>query len=698
MSEATRNTVSGGAYVGTAVQAGAIHTLHLHAPLPALAAPTPRQLARPVVPFVDRTRDEALIRDVLDRHVYPVVLIVGPGGIGKTALAERILRERSAPADAILAADLHAGSIGGPARPEAVLARWLRALGRPGPWLDLEDSVAQWRSATADGTVAVLLDNADSAHQVRPLLPAAGTAVVTSRALLADLVLDGAVHHQLGPLPEPAAVELLRHLAGGRLGGEAGLQRVAADCGGKPLPLRLAALRPQAPPSAPPAHGGSQLPSRAIDMDVITVHFDASYSLVSSPARDLLRAAGTIPLTQFDTGVMAAVLDADAARVRESIAELRAAGLLIGEPGERWTGLVPGPESRGAAADLAIDLDRPALRAEQVRRALEAILAYAGQVERILTPHHRTDLTRTFQLVDPASLADPITDENAAHAWLEWADGQVETALAAAVEHDHTDLQWQLVHALWPLWHHHRDYRQWLAALAIAERAARISGNPLAHLEILNNHGVALRGVGRFEDAIAKFRASQQLAAEIGDDRARAQNSNAIGSTLERTGRRDEAEPYLTEALELRTALGDVRGCALTRLLLARCAAARGEHAEALELLDAARIDLLAEGDALNAAGALANKGRVLAGDGQFELAQSALLMALAEAEECRARGWVARCHLWMADIAREQGATALEADRLERALDAHGFDPVTRVEVEARLAAVRAVRGDADA
>nr|BEK71394.1 tetratricopeptide repeat protein [Kitasatospora purpeofusca] len=694
-----RNTISGGAYVAAAVQAGEIGAVHVHTPPPAPPVLTPRQLPRPADPFVDREADRARIGDVLARHSYPVVLIVGPGGIGKSALAERVLRERGIPGGGVLAADLRAGDVGGPARPGTVLARWLRALGRPGPFLDEEDAVAEWRTATADGSVAVLLDNADNAAQVRSLLPAAGTAVVTSRSLLAGLVLDGAVHHQLGPLPESAAVELLRRLADGRPHIAADLQRTVADCGGKPLLLRLSALRPHPLAPAGDALGGPGLPARSTDMDVTTVHLDATYRQMSPLARALVRAAGTVPFTVFDTGLIAAVLDTDTDLVRDAVAELRMAGLLTGILGERWTGLVSPPEGRSVAADLAAEEDSAELRAAQVRRALEALLGYAGQAERLLTPHHRTDLARTFTLVDPAALADPLTDESAAHDWLEWASGQVETALAATVEYDgHTDLQWQLPHALWPLWHHYRDYAQWLAAMELAERAAHRGGSLLARIEILNNFGVALRGAGRYDEAIEKFGASHLLAVELGDDRARAQNLNAIGSTLERSGRHDEAVHYLDEALELRTALGDVRGSALTRLLLARCASARGEHAEALEMLDAARTDLVAAGDVLNALNALANKGRVLADTGQWEPAETALHAALAEAQQCGAREWVARCYLWLADIAREQGATALEVDRLERSLAAHGLNPVSRVEIEARLAAVRALRGDADA
>src|ERR1035441_10589920 len=70
-----------------------------------------------------------------------------------------------------------------PADPAMVLAGWLRAAGvaaQVAP-ASVEEAAALWRSVTADRPAGVLTDDAASAGQVRPLVPAAGLIVVKSR-------------------------------------------------------------------------------------------------------------------------------------------------------------------------------------------------------------------------------------------------------------------------------------------------------------------------------------------------------------------------------------------------------------------------------------------------------------------------------------------------------------------------------------
>ncbi len=91
----------------------------------------------------------------------------------------------------------------------------------------------------------VVLDNAGSADQVRPLLPGtpACALVVTSRDALAGLVIsDGATRLDVDVLPLEDAVALLRTLIGARVDGEPGAAAELADqCCRLPLALRVAA-------------------------------------------------------------------------------------------------------------------------------------------------------------------------------------------------------------------------------------------------------------------------------------------------------------------------------------------------------------------------------------------------------------------------------------------------------------------------
>ncbi len=68
----------------------------------------------------------------------------------------------------------------------------------------LKEQAALWQSLTERRALALLLDNAASAAQVRALLPGPGPslALVTSRWRITGLSADGARFVELGPLDE----------------------------------------------------------------------------------------------------------------------------------------------------------------------------------------------------------------------------------------------------------------------------------------------------------------------------------------------------------------------------------------------------------------------------------------------------------------------------------------------------------------
>ncbi|CAM5729357.1 hypothetical protein SANTM175S_11017 [Streptomyces antimycoticus] len=109
---------------------------------------------------------------------------------------------------------------------------------------DMAEKASLWRSRTADARIAVVLDNAFTAAQVRPLLHAGpgGLTVVTSRRRLTGLRMDGAAMHQLEALEPAAGAELLsRAIGDDRVANEPQAARqVVALCAGLPLAVCLA--------------------------------------------------------------------------------------------------------------------------------------------------------------------------------------------------------------------------------------------------------------------------------------------------------------------------------------------------------------------------------------------------------------------------------------------------------------------------
>ncbi|WP_031061981.1 ATP-binding protein [Streptomyces sp. NRRL F-5527] len=239
-----RNEITGAAQLtGVVVQAGQIHGgIHHHAVAQGL--PLSRQLPR-VPPHFTAREDAAGTLSAARRGGTTLAVISGLPGVGKTALATRWLADAAAEGEAQLHADL--GGSAGPVAPEVVLQQWLRALGLARTPSSLRELTGLWRSVTARRAVAVLLDNAADADQVRPLLPAGVTSmtVVTSRRLLWDLAADGSVFLPLGPLTPQAAIALPPRFAGeGRTSADPEAAFLLAErCAHLPLPLVLAGAR-----------------------------------------------------------------------------------------------------------------------------------------------------------------------------------------------------------------------------------------------------------------------------------------------------------------------------------------------------------------------------------------------------------------------------------------------------------------------
>ncbi|GLW49247.1 hypothetical protein Stsp02_49080 [Streptomyces sp. NBRC 14336] len=216
-------------------------------PVPVPSAPVVDQLPLETPDFVGREPELARIAE----GGAAVVTLLGPAGVGKTALAVRAARAMAGRfKDGLLYASLH-DTADRPRSPEAVLRSLLDGLGvaRQRQPEDTEGLAALFRAAARERALLVLLDDAAGADQVLALLPGGESCltVVTSRVRLS---LPGARRLTLGPLGAEEAEGFFVRLVGeDRVAGHRpALRHVLARLGGDPLMLRavgeLYAARP----------------------------------------------------------------------------------------------------------------------------------------------------------------------------------------------------------------------------------------------------------------------------------------------------------------------------------------------------------------------------------------------------------------------------------------------------------------------
>nr|MDT0661760.1 BTAD domain-containing putative transcriptional regulator [Micromonospora sp. DSM 115978] len=365
-------------------------------------AATPAQLPRVVPPFTGRRTEleqlHALVADAEAQHEAAILLINGAPGVGKTALAVRFAHELAHRfGDGQLFLNLNGFSDADqPTPPIEALNHLVTALGgAPVPddpsSADLERQAGRYRTMVSSKRLLIVLDNAESAAQIRPLLPGGRSCVVivTSRNRLSGLAArDGAQRMTLRGMPRDDAMTLMRRIIGPSVGPRdiAGLAEAVRACCGLPVALRIAAERIVTSSGMACADSIQELVDGQNLLDRLDADGDSSssirglfswsYRALPVEAARMFRALGLHGGTEISLAAAAAMLDASPNCARQSLYTLVCAHLLEDAGPDRYRSH---DLMHAYATELAAAEDSYPHRQTVVRRMLAFYLAAANR-------------------------------------------------------------------------------------------------------------------------------------------------------------------------------------------------------------------------------------------------------------------------------------------------------------------------------
>jgi len=519
-----------------------------------------------------------------------IAAVDGMAGVGKTALAvhaAHLMADRYP--DGQLFIDLHGHTPGRhPTDPAAALDSLLRAIGVPGEQIPetLEQRAGLWRTELAGRKVLVLLDNAASASQVRPLIPGAAgcLALVTSRRRLT--ALDTARTLSLDVLPPGDALALFAAVAGaGRTAAEPGpADEVLRLCGYLPLAIRICAARLAARPAWTVSYLAGRLGDQrqrlaelATGDRSVTAALTVSYQQLAPCQQRLFRLLGLHPGPDFDAYLAAALASMTLAEAGQVLEDLVDAHLLQQPaPGRyRFHDLL-----REHAQSAARQAETDAARSDAIGRELDYYLQVAHEADTILRPGRARPWP---DLAHPPAWTPPLADQAGALSWYESEHANLISAIYHASAHGWHDHAWRLPGSIWFHFYTRHHLYDWIASHRLALAAASCLQNDAARAETLGHLGIAYWCVGRYAEAIDHQQQALGLFRRIGDRRGEADALRVLGQIQLYAGRYPQALELLCAAIDLCDEISDRRGKAFTEIYVGGVYWRLGRYPEALD-------------------------------------------------------------------------------------------------------------------
>ena len=605
-----------------------------------------------------------------------VLAVDGMAGVGKSTLAVHIahhLADRYP--DGQLFVDLHAHSEHRlPVDPGAALDLLLRTLGISAETIpaDTEQRSARWRAELAGRRMVLILDNAGSASQVRPMLPGAAgcLTVVTSRRRLVDL--DSTDVLSLDVLQPADAAALFRRILGAdrAAADPEDIAEVVALCDRLPLAIRIAAARLRARPAWTVRYLAQRLRDRrrvlselAVGDRSVAASLALSYAQLTEAQQRLFRLLGLAPGPDFDTYLAAAAAGIpveDAERLLEDL--LDAHLLQQPAPGRyRFHDLLH--QHAHAAAQ---ETDPPGARRDAAGRMLEQYLYTACVAMDAISPRTRD---RRPRIAAPATAIPLVTTTTAARAWLDAERLNLVSATGYAVANGWpahaTDLAATLRLYLDNGTHHSDALVIHQHALDAAQGAGDRAGQATALRSLANTFW----RLGRYDQAYDHLQQALPIHRDIGDHHAEAGDLESLGATCYSLGRYDDAIDYYGRAVLIHRTHGDRVGEATVLNNIGVIQERQGRYREVLALSEQALAIHQAAGDRPGEAHALDNVGNAYWRLGRNDEALEHLERSLAIHREVGDPSWEAHTLNNLGNVLASLGRHEQALDHCNRAL-----------------------------
>ena len=525
-----------------------------------------------------------------------LVLITGTAGVGKSTLAVRWAHQIAEDfPDGSLHFDLRGfDATAPPADPANALAAFLQGLGTTETVSSTQDGrSAFFRSEAANKQLLIVLDNAISAEQVRPLLP--GTSgclvVVTSRNSLDELVVwEDAYPFRLGRFSVADARKLLVRRAGEeRVARESHAAKDLIDACSR-LPLAVAAigsrvkLRPQLSLRSL-ATEVSESRSRLDALGAIggeqTVRavLECSYNRLSPRVQQFFRLIAVHPGPHLSVESVASLVGIPRHDARQMLGQLASANLLQESAPRQY-------QFHDLFQQLAVDLLRDhedaLVRTAALKRLLDHYIrsAYAAAA---LLPASAGEEPRTPP--EPQVLPEIFENQADAKEWFENEHSSLLSLLQFAEREAYFSACWTLARYFDP----HLDLRGYFFDLEsiwrIGLRAADMAEIPEAQAMARHRLGHALESLGHIDEGLEQMQHAADIRRSRGDLAGAALISISMADILDRRGEADAALGYARRANHVAEQSCRPALIARTRNACAMLLARTGRTTEALELV-----------------------------------------------------------------------------------------------------------------